>query len=159
VAIASWAVIGVAGLLIEAIVRLAQIALPTLRAGLSAGEWVALAVLASVLAYFECWRGFIRSFNPRVVARAFALARAARPLYVVLAPLHAMSLFGDSRDRVRRAWFLVFFIAAMVVAARRLPPVWRAIVDVSVALSLTGGLVALCVMWLGALRRELAGDT
>lgn len=158
VAIASWAVLGVAALLLEGVVRLCRMAAPLLREELSIGEWAALVLLASALGYVEGYRGFVRSFSPRVVARAFELAVAPRPsaVHVVLAPLYAMSLVGDTRSRVVRSWCLVGFIVAMMVGVRSLSPVSRAIVDASVALSLTAGLAVLCALWARRVRRQLA---
>jgi hypothetical protein len=153
--IASWAVLGVAAILAKGSVRLAHVAVPRLREGLTAGEWLSLAFVALLLGYVEGYRGFTRSFSPRVVQRAFDLARTASPLEVALAPLYAMSLIGDTRDRLVRAWALVAMIVVMVVAVRMLPHTWRCIVDASVAVSLAWGLVGLCGLWIHRMRREL----
>lgn len=154
--IASWAVFGVGALLAESGVRLLRFSLPILRAGLTPSEWIALAVTAIALGYVEGYRGFTRSFAPRVVSRAFDMNGTVDTSRVALAPLYAMSLLGDTRPRVVRAWALVFAIVAMVVAVRHLPETWRGIVDASVACSMTWGVLVLAALWVARLRRELA---
>jgi hypothetical protein len=151
-------VLGTAGILAEAIRGLARVAAQALHSALSIEQWGALLLLSAILGYVECYRGFIRSFNPRVVKRGFELARSPTVTNVILAPLIAMSLFRDEPARVKRAWGLVVMIVAMALGARHLPSIWRSILDVAVVLALTGGLVGLCFAWLRAVRREL-GDS
>ena len=155
--VSSWAVLGVVLLLAEAIVRLSRMALVVISQGLAAHEWVALVVGVVVMGYVEGYRAFSRSFGPRVVARAFELGRA-RPsiLSVLFAPAHAMSLVGDTRKRCAKNWALVAMIVAFVLLVRVLPPTWRAIVDASVALSLSWGTAVICRLWGARLRSELA---
>ncbi len=73
-AAATWAVGGVAALLMESVVRLGTTALAGARGGFSFAEWLALALTTALLAYVEGYRGFHRSFSPRVVERAFDVA-------------------------------------------------------------------------------------
>lgn len=142
-AAATWAVGGVAALLMESVVRLGTTALAGARGGFSSAEWLALALTTALLAYVEGYRGFHRSFSPRVVERAFDVARDPGLLRIVLGPLYAMALIGGSRkDRVR-SWLLVVGIVAMVIIVRQLPFAWRCIVDGAVAVSLTWGLIAI----------------
>lgn len=142
-AVATWAVLGVAALLIESIVRLGAIALAGMRGGLGSAEWAALALTTALLAYFEGYRGFQCSFSPRVVERAFKLDGEVGPLRIALAPLYAMALIGGSRKELVRSWLLVAGIVLMVLGVRQLPSSWRCIVDGAVAVSMSWGLVAL----------------
>lgn len=155
-AVATWAVLGVALLLVESGLRLARFALPRVLDGLTPGEWFALALTAGAIGYFEGYRGFSRSFAPRVVARAFDLSRAPTPPRVALAPLYAMSLVGDTRGALLRAWGLLIAIVLMIVGVRHLPHTWRCIVDLSVALSMSWGVLVLGTLWAARLRSELA---
>jgi hypothetical protein len=139
--VVSWAVVGVAALLVEPTARLGLYVVRRLAHGPAPHEWASVACAVVVLGYLEGYRGFRCSFGPRIVERAFALAAAPRPLHVALAPLHAMSLIGDSRARVARAWGLVGAIAAMIVAVRHLPPSARCSVDAGVAVSMLWGLI------------------
>lgn len=156
VVIASWAALGVVAVMAESVVRLTRVALGALREGLTPGQWAALAAGVLFMGYVEGYRAFSRSFGPRVVERAFALGRAPTPAHVALAPLYAMSLVGDARGRLVRSWALVLGIVALVVLVRQLPPVWRGIVDASVAVSLTWGIAVIGSLWISTLRRELA---
>jgi hypothetical protein len=155
VAIASWAVAGVVILLADAVVRVSTVAIHGIRAGLSPLEWGALAVVSLVLGYVEGYRALSRSFGPRVVARAFELVPTSPVVHVLLAPLYAMSLIGDTRRRMIESWGVVAMIVAMVVLVQRLPPTWRCITDAGVALSLAWGLVAIASRWAMRLRREM----
>ena len=99
-AVATWAVLGVAALLVESIVRLGATALAGVRGGLEPAEWGVLGLTTVLLAYFEGYRGFQCSFSPRVVERAFQLQHAPGPLRIALAPLYAMALVGGSRREI-----------------------------------------------------------
>jgi hypothetical protein len=155
--IVSWAVVGVAALLAEPIVRLGCYVMARLQHGLPPREWASVVVAILVLGYLEGYRGFRCSFGPRIVERAFALAAAPRVLYVVLAPLHAMSLIGDSRTRVARAWGLVVAIVLMIGAVRHLPASARCSVDAGVAASLLWGLVEIMVRFVMRLLGDVRG--
>ncbi|MBX3232608.1 MAG: hypothetical protein KIT84_16655 [Labilithrix sp.] len=147
IAVASWGVLGVLLVLGESVARLTRVAVARIAEGLAPHEWAALAAAMVVMGYVEGYRTFARSFGPSVVARAFALGRAPAPLHVLCAPLYAMSLVGDTRARVARSWAVVAGVVAAVLVVRRLPPTWRSIVDASVALSLTWGIVVIVVLW------------
>jgi hypothetical protein len=153
-AVASWAVGGVAALLLEGIVRLGAFALAGLRQGLGPLQWAGLVSCTLVLGYLEGYRGFQRSFSPRVVERAFALASNASPLAIALAPLHAMGLLGGPRRERMRSWLLLVAIAVVILVVRRLPMSWRSIVDAAVASSLTWGLVTMALRFVQRVRRH-----
>lgn len=154
VVVGSWGVGGVLLLLLEPAVRLGIAAVRHMAGGLSAGQWGMFVVAAVTMAYLEGYRGFSCSFCPRVVERAFAAPRDRGPLLVALAPLYAMSLFGDERRRVATSWGLVVAIVFAIVGVRTLPPTWRAIIDGAVALSLTWGVVILVALWAKRVRAE-----
>jgi hypothetical protein len=158
IGIASWAVFGVGMLLAEPAIRLAATALARFRLGLAPSEWLGFVVVAVGIGYVEGYRGFSCSFCPRVVERAFTLARAPRPLKVALAPLYVMSLFGDEPARVARSWALVVAVVAMILGVRSLPHTWRCVVDASVSLSLAWGVMLLASAWLARVRRELGAS-
>jgi hypothetical protein len=158
-AVATWAVFGVAGLLVESILRLGAVAFAGLRGGFGPTEWGALALTTALLAYFEGYRGFQCSFSPRVVERAFDLGHRSGPFRIALAPLYAMALFGGSRKELVRSWLLVGGIVVMVVVVRRLPTSWRCIVDGAVAVSMTWGLVAMGTRYFDRARTHFGSST
>ncbi len=153
----SWSVLGVVALLAEPAVRLGAAVVRRLQQGL--GVWESASVVAAVLVlgYVEGYRGFRCSFGPRVVERAFDLAAAPSAACVLLGPLHAMSLLGDTRARVTRAWALVGLILTMVVAVRHLPAVARCSVDAGVAVSLLWGVVEILLRFATRLASESCG--
>lgn len=95
--------------------------------------------------YAEGYRGFQRGFSPRVVARAFHLARNPRALWVMLAPLYAMGLVHATRRRLAISWTFVLAIVAVVVGVRHVPQPWRGIIDTGVVVGLVWGIVAIVV--------------
>lgn len=153
--VSSWAVLGIVLLLLESVVRLGRISVARLSEGLGAHEWCAFVVCAAAMVYVEGHRTFSRSFGPNVVARAFQLTHSAYWPHVALAPLYAMSLVGDTPRRLVRSWLLAGALVLVVVLVRRLPETIRCIVDASVALALTWGTVALCILFVSRARREL----
>jgi hypothetical protein len=143
-AAAAWGLIGVAALLLNAVVRLAPVAIEGLTAHrLGAGLWLLAAGNVAFMAYFEGYRGFQQGFAPRVVARALHLARHPRPLHVVLAPLFCMGLVHATRRRLVASWILLITIVAIVLAVRGVAQPYRGIVDAGVVVGLAWGLAAL----------------
>jgi hypothetical protein len=149
-----WGVGGVALLLAQAVLRLTPIALEPLRLG-GLGGWEIATYVAWVIMslYSEGYRGFQKSFVPRVVARAFFLARTPRPLFILLAPLFCMSLVHARPRRLIVSWTIVFLITTAVALVRTLPYPWRGIIDGGVVVGLGYGLVSL----LFTFARALAG--
>jgi hypothetical protein len=142
-AVSTWAVLGVAAVLLEPATRLGVHGAATIAAGLNTLQWVALVGLTLLFGYVEGWRGLQRRFVPAVVERAFEIARARQRAAHWLAPLHALGLFGGTRRTRARAWRGAALIAAAVVLVRALPEPWRGIVDAAIAVSLAWGVGAL----------------
>jgi hypothetical protein len=140
---ASWGVAGVLLLLVQAIYRLLPFALEPLSSGMSALEWVCYLGFIAFNAYAEGYRGFQRSFSPRVAVRAMFIARNPRPLFVLLAPAFCMGLFHARRRRLIFAWVLTAFIVVLVIFVRLLPQPWRGVVDAGVVVGLAWGVASI----------------
>jgi hypothetical protein len=160
VLIAVWGVGGVILVLAQALWRLTPYALEPIVSGMLGPAELAL-YLAWILfnAYAEGYRGFQRAFSPRVVARAFHLARHPKPLHVLLAPVYCMALFHASRRRLVAAWVLVALIVAVVAFVRRLPQPWRGIIDGGVVIGLLWGALSIVILFaIALLRNEVPPD-
>lgn len=148
--IASWGVFGVVLLLSQAIYRLGTLALEAHRMPLTPAQigvstgWVVLN------AYAEGYRAFQLRFSPRVVARAWALARQPTPLFVVLAPLFCMAFFHATRRARIIAWSTTAMVLCFIVLLRQVPQPWRGIVDGGVVVALVWGTFAIVVLFLRA---------
>jgi hypothetical protein len=151
-AAAVWGLLGAAALLLNAVVRLAPVAVEAF-AGYRLDAWQWLLTLGGVafMGYFEGYRGFQQGFSPRVVVRALHLARNPRPLHVVLAPLFCMGLIHASRRRLTASWVLLAGIVVLVLLVRGVPQPYRGIIDVGVVFGLAWGLVALAAFAWGAI--------
>jgi hypothetical protein len=144
-AAAAWALAGVTALLSFATVRLGVRGLATVRQGLGPIEWAVLAVLVLLFVWIEGRQAFEQRWVPRVLRRAEGLRYRRGLPQRLLAPLYAMSLIGDSRRNVARAWSLTAGIAALVLIVASLPEPWRGIIDLAVAAALAWGVGALVV--------------
>lgn len=154
-AIVWWAVLGIVGLLLQAIVRLLPRALePVLDGSLDAIGVVAYLAAIIVFAYSEGYRGFQRSFSPRVVVRALALARRGGWL-VVIAPLMAMGLVHGTRRRLISSWTLLVGIVGLILLVSLLEQPWRGAVDAGVVVGLSWGIVATLIFTIRALRGDV----
>lgn len=151
VAIAVWGVLGVVVVLVSAILRLSPLAIEPLRTGMTGLQWTLYVGWSIFNAYAEGYKGFQRSFVPRVVARAFYLARHRRPLHVALAPIFCMGLFFASRKRLILSWSIVIGVSALVTLVRGLAQPWRGIVDAGVVIGLAYGTASLVIAFAGAL--------
>jgi hypothetical protein len=155
--VAAWGVVGVALLLLQAVVKLTVVAIDPFVTGrgLTPFEWAVCIAWIGVSLYSEGYRGFQKAFVPRTVARAFHLAAHPRPLFVVFAPAFAMALFHARPKRLVVSWMVVALIALAVVAVRHLPAPWRSIVDIGVVAGLAWGLVSLVSTFTRALRGDV----
>ncbi len=151
---AAWGVLGVVALLLEAIVRLSVHVWTAVSAHpLGPLEWLAAASWGAAMLFFEGYRGFQRSFSPRVVARAYALAQAPRWGPGLLAPLYCMGLCWAPRRRLVAGWTLVVLVVGLVLLAARLGQPLRGLFDLGVVLGLSYGLGSLLVLTVKALAR------
>lgn len=151
VAIATWGVLGVVAFLISAIVRLTPLAIEPLETGMTGLQWSLYVGWSLFNGYAEGYKGFQRAFVPRVVARAFYLARNPRPLHLVLAPVFCMGLFHATRKRLMLSWGIVIGVTLLVALVRGLEQPWRGIVDAGVVVGLAYGTASLLVVFGGVL--------
>jgi hypothetical protein len=142
---AAWGVAGTSLLLGWAIVRLTPVAWRAMAAPLAPGQWAALAGVVLAMAFFEGYRGFQRSFSPRVAARAHHLSMHPTPVRAMLAPLFCMGFFGAPRARCIGAIVLAAGITVLVMVVRHLDQPWRGIIDAGVVVGLTWGLASLWI--------------
>jgi hypothetical protein len=146
-----WAFIGTVGLLGFSIVRLAKIATNAFAYDWQAYHWLALGIMVAFMAYTEGYRGFQKSFAPRVAARIRYLCEHPRPLWVLLAPLFCMGYFYIRKREKMVIYTLTIGIILIVIGLRFLTQPWRGIVDVGVIVGLSWGLVAIAIFTLRAL--------
>jgi len=133
-----WGIGGVLALLVHAILHLTPIASQVVSLELGPGKMVFCALWVVFMAYTEGYRGFQKSFSPRVVSRALTLPSASR-LSQLLAPLYCMTFFHSTRRRVVASWILWFCIIGFIIGIRLLPHEWRVILDVGVVVGLGWG--------------------
>lgn len=152
-----WGIVGVIGLLSNAIVRLTPMALEPLQAGVGAGVLAAYVANVVFFAWSEGWRGFHQRFSPRVVSRAATLRGEAPVVRKVLAPLFCMGLFGATRKRRIVSWTLITVIVLLVIGVRQLPQPWRGVVDAGVVVGLSVGVLSILWFVLGAVRGTWTG--
>jgi hypothetical protein len=146
--IATWGVLGVVLLLGQAVVRLTPLALePIFDHSLGPISVAAYVAWVAFSLYFEGYRAFQLRFCPRVVARAFHLARQPRPLFVAFAPAFCMGFFHANRRTKILAWGTTTMVVCLVLFMRQAPQPFRGIVDGGVVLALVYGTVALLVLF------------
>lgn len=155
----TWGIGGVAWLLGRASYRMALVVAELDVGALTLLHLVMGAVWIGVMAYAEGYRAMQRQFAPRVVKRAFWLARANRPVLGLLAPAFCMGLVHASRRRLIVSWSILAMIVALIVGVRMLAQPWRGLVDAGVVVGLGWGIVAIVFYTVRALKgRGLPGD-
>jgi len=151
-AIAVWGTFGVVAILGQAIYRLTPLAIAPFAEHMVELEHMAVAaVWTATMLFMEGYNGFQRRFSPRVVARAFHLARNPRPLFVALAPLFCFGFFHATRRRMITAYAFLIGIVALVIAVHQLDQPWRGVVDTGVVAGLLWGEIAILVFFVRAL--------
>lgn len=154
--VATWAVAGVLLLLVQAVARLLPRALEALHH--PSLDWLHVGLLigwSAWMVYAEGYKGFQRSFCPRVVARAFHLGANPRWWQIALAPAFAMGFFHADRRTLIVAWGVTAAVVGLVLVVSLLEQPWRGIIDAGVVLGLGWGAVSLLVLYLRALGGRL----
>ena len=150
---------GIAGVLLPigaAMVRLTRVGLDAFDYPLQTHHWAFFVVFLLFMLISEGYRGFQKSFAPRVAARARELQLDPRPLQVFLAPLVCMGFIYATPRRMLRSYGLAGAIVIFVLIVRQLAQPWRGLVDLGVAAGLFWGVVALVVCSFQAFTREPA---
>jgi hypothetical protein len=140
---AVWGLGGVVVLLGTAVVRLALIAVDAFQYPFDGWQWSLLITHTAFMAHAEGYKGFQKSYAPRVVARARYLVDEPTPLRIALAPLFCMGYFHTTRRRLLSTYLLTAGIIVLIVIYHDLPQPWRGILDVGVVVGLTWGMVSL----------------
>ncbi len=151
---AVWGFVGIVVLFGSAIARLSPMALSLPFSELSAFEWAALLGSLLFMGVAEGYKGFQRSFSPRVAARIRYLRDNPNPTRLLFAPLFCMGFFHATRRRQIASWSLTAGIVVLVLLVRGLPQPWRGIIDAGVVFGLSWGVVSLSVFTLMALTRD-----
>jgi hypothetical protein len=143
---AAWGVIGVLALLVFALGRLTPVALDTFSVELNFLQWSLLVINTLFMAWSEGYRGFQKSFSPRVAARAFYIYQNAVPIHRRwLAPFYCCGYFGAGRRIGVVVWGATIAIVALVNIVNRLDQPWRGIIDMGVVVGLSWGVVSLLI--------------
>ena len=142
---AIWGAGGLAIVLLDAINRLSRIALHAFDEGLTGFQYLVLAVIIILMAYFEGYRGFQKSFSPRSAARAYYLYKNPEPLAILLAPFFCMGFFRASRGPLLFAWVGTALIVLLIILLQMSPQPWRGMVDAGVVVGLSWGLISLLI--------------
>lgn len=140
---AVWGLAGTVALLALAVVRLSLIAIDAFHYTFDAWHWALLVANTAFMAHAEGYKGFQRSYAPRVAARARFLVGSPTPARVVLAPLFCMGYFDSTRRRLVSTYLLTAGIVVLVVLYHDLAQPWRGILDVGVVVGLSWGIVSL----------------
>lgn len=153
--IALWCIVGVELILADALYRLLPRAVAPLLQDAELPLGVQLTYIGSILflGFFEGYKGFQKSFSPRVAARALHLAASPSRKYVVLGPLFAMALLGTTKRRWIASWALVLGVITLIVAVHQLPELYRSAVDAGVVVGLSWGALSILTSFGTALRK------
>lgn len=137
-----WGMAGFFLLLLIAINKLSAIALEAFSQNLNAWHWTALLINCVFMAYSEGYKGFQKSYSPRLAARARHLSSHANLLQLILAPLFCMGFFSAPKRRIISSILLTIMIIVFVLTFKLLPQPWRGILDAGVVVGLSWGLLA-----------------
>jgi len=142
---AIWGFVGVCLFLGSAIVKLALIAAQIDLEELSIWQWIIMCAWVAFMAYYEGYKGFQKSFSPRVASRVHYLLENLTPLRFVLAPLFCLGFFDAERKRIIFIFCLTAAIMLVVSLVKHMPMPWRGIMDVGVVVGLSWGLTSVVI--------------
>lgn len=143
-----WGLTGFLLLILVAVIKLALISQDAFKQGLNSLQWLVLIANCLFMAYSEGYKGFQKSYSPRLAARARYLLGNANVIQTLLAPLFCMGFFNAPRRRIITSVLLTIMIVVFVLSFRLLPQPWRGILDAGVVIGLGWGLIAtiICVV-------------
>ena len=141
-----------------AIYRLAPMALELTELTLTGLQWSALVFSVLYMAYAEGYRGFHKSFSPRVVVRAKYLKTNPHMIATILAPLFCMGFIYATRRRIISSIALTTMIVFFIFIVRMLPQPWRGIVDAGVVVGLLLGILSIFYYLLCSLLKPQSFD-
>jgi len=100
-----------------------------------------LLLIANILfmAHAEGYKGFHKSYSPRVVKRAQYLSVHWKPAWVLFAPFFCMGFFHTTKRRQIAAWILTVMIVLLILIFRTFSQPWRGVLDAGVVVGLTLG--------------------
>ena len=113
------------------------------------------AISCLFFAYAEGYKGFQTKFSPLVVKRSFTLVIGTKQgsvLNYFLAPLYSMGLIHATRKRLITSWAVSLGVATLVTIVKRLPGVWRCILDAGVVVGLSYGSLSILLLFFQAWR-------
>lgn len=151
--IATWGVLTVLAVLANALVKLGPLAAAALAEPLGPGHIAFGVAWTAFMLFYEGYRGFQRSFSPRVVARAFWLGAERRPLDILLAPAFCIGLYRAPRSLMIVVWSVLVGVTLLVIAVGKLPQPWRGLVDIGVLAGLGWGALWVIILFVRGLVR------
>lgn len=146
----AWGFTGVTVFLAFAVLGLIKHAWGVFDYPLSAVQWTLLITNIIFMAYWEGYKGFQKSFSPRVAARVLYLSRHATIMQTIFAPAFCLGYFGTTRRRQVSVVILTVALTVLVIAVKGLDQPWRGIIDVGVIVGLSWGLVSFILFTLQA---------
>ncbi len=146
---AAWGIVGVAGILGFAILRLTPQVLAAIDSHLTVWQSALLVANVVFMAWAEGYRGFQCRFSPRVAARTLHLLLHPTPLRALLAPVFCVGYFHARAPGLLGVWLGTAAIIAAVLLVQLLAQPWRGILDAGVVVGLAWGLLSfLRMVWL-----------
>ena len=151
---AIWGFTGVLLFLGYAVYRLSYYSLDVLDYPLSPWQWTLLLGNVIFMAYSEGYKGFQKSFSPRVAARVLYLSQHAKGVQLLFAPAFCLGYFGTTRRRQISAYILTGLLIGVIILVKSLTQPWRGIIDAGVVVGLSWGLISFVLFVIQAFSRE-----
>lgn len=142
---ALWGVIGACLVLAVAVWRMLGRVIEGFSEPLSAVHYAVLVPWILFMAYSEGYKGFQKSFSPRVASRAIYLRKHSTLLRAILAPVFCMGFFDSTKKRKIVIWVLLIGVTLLVILFNFIPQPWRGVLDFGVVVGLSWGITATLV--------------
>ena len=142
---ATWGLLGVIALLAYAVYRLFWISVDAFSVPFNWIHWILFIGNTLFMAWSEGYKGFQKSFSPKVAARARELLDNPRPIPVLLAPLYCMHFFDSTRRQLITTYLLTVMIIVLIIIFHMLDQPWRGILDAGVVVGLSWGIVTILI--------------
>ena len=138
-----WGLSGIVAMLALSVFRLSGLSFEAFQYPWDWRHWTVFVLNTAFMAHSEGYKGFQKSFAPRIVARAQTLQESPSLLRLLLAPLFCMGYFHATRRRLISVYALTIGIVTLIAAFQYISQPWRGILDCGVVVGLAWGIASI----------------
>ncbi len=138
-----WGLLGIILIFALAITRLSPSIIVLFDQQLHLVHWIFGIIYLSIMVVIKGYLVLQLRFAKKVLNRLSLLEARGSKVERVLAPFFCMSFFHAPRRQMFVSYFIIIFIVILAVFSKKIPIIFRGIIDLGVSLALIWGIISL----------------